>query len=215
MMQEALDSSLRILALVRHGESEWNAKNVWTGLVDVGLTEKGKEEAKSAARLLLDVSFDVGFTSRLKRATESLRIIVEELHVSNIPIFDDPALNERNYGVYTGKNKLEIKAQLGDAEFLKLRRGWDYPIQNGESLKQVYDRVIPYYEKTILPKLIEGKNVLVVAHGNSLRALMKNIEHISDTDIPFVELATGEIVLYYVDQSGTLVRREKRMVHHS
>ena len=165
-----------ILVLVRHGESEWNALNKWTGWTDVGLSEKGKEEAKHAAILVKDISFQKAFTSTLKRAQQTLELMLSELGLTAIPVVKDHALDERNYGVFTGKNKLEIKSQLGEEEFLKLRRGWDYPIAQGESLKDVYTRVVPYYEQTILPLVKNGEHVLVAAHGNSLRALMKYLE---------------------------------------
>lgn len=199
-----------ILVLVRHGESLWNAKNIWTGLTDIGLSEKGKQEAILAAEKIKDITFDQAFSSCLVRSSDTLRIILDTLHIPSLPTTLNKALNERDYGIFTGKNKLEIKAQLGDEEFLKLRRGWDYPIEKGESLKQVYERVIPYYERAILPFLCTGKHVLVVAHGNSLRALIKKLENVSDADIPNVELATGEIFLYHINASGNVVSKEKR-----
>lgn len=199
------------LVLVRHGQSEWNARNVWTGLTDIGLTQKGQDEARIAATLVSDIFFDHAFTSTLSRAKDTLRIMLTELNQLSVPVREHPALNERNYGVYTGKNKDEIRNKLGDVEFLKLRRSWDYPIHQGESLKQVYARVIPYYESTILPLLTSGKKVLVVAHGNSLRALIKYLDQIADADITKVELQTGEIILYTVDVAGVVIGREKRV----
>lgn len=201
-----------ILVLIRHGESQWNALNQWTGLTDIGLSEKGKQEAVSAASRLSDISFDCAFTSKLSRASDTLRIILETLKISALPFTADPALNERDYGIYTGKNKLEIQKEIGDKAYLALRRGWDCPIPQGESLKQVYERVVPYYDRVIAPLLAHGKHILIVAHGNSLRALMKKIEHISDEDIPGVELATGEIIIYRVDQNGAILSKEKRVV---
>lgn len=198
------------LVLIRHGESEWNARNVWTGLTDIGLSDKGRKEASASALQLRDIPFSVAFTSGLKRAAETLSIILTSLGKSETPVTHATPLNERDYGIYTGKNKLEIKEQMGEVEFLKLRRGWDYPIPEGESLKKVYERVVPYFETHIKPLLEKGISVLVVAHGNSLRALMKYIEHISDEHISDVELATGEIVMYRIDASGALVAKEKR-----
>ncbi len=205
-----MDTSYGILVLVRHGESKWNAKNVWTGLTDIGLTQKGEDEAREAARELKDIHFDQAFTSLLTRASETLRIILETLGIPHLPVTSDSALNERDYGVYTGKNKFEIKASLGDGEFLKLRRGWDYPIKEGESLKQVYGRVIPYFDSVIAPLLREGKHILVVAHGNSLRALMKKLDNVSDEQIANVELVTGEIVVYHINSEGRVIFQEKR-----
>jgi 2,3-bisphosphoglycerate-dependent phosphoglycerate mutase len=199
-----------ILVLVRHGESLWNAKNTWTGWTDIGLSEKGKEEARLAGEKLRDIHFDCAFTSKLTRAADTLRIILETLGVNDLSITSDALLNERNYGIFTGKNKFEIKAQLGDVEFLRLRRGWDYPIENGESLKQLASRVVPYYDATILPLLKEGKHVLVVSHGNTLRALIKTLDTVSDEDISKVELTTGEVVVYHVDAAGRVVSKEIR-----
>lgn len=199
-----------ILVLVRHGESEWNAKNVWTGLTDIGLTQKGRDEAVRAGRALKDISFDAAFTSPLSRARETLTIMLTTLGQTKVPVQESPALNERDYGVYTGKNKLEIKKELGDEEFLKLRRGWDYLIAQGESLKEVYARVVPYYEESMLPFFRESKKILIVAHGNSLRALIKYLDHVSDEDIAGVELATGEIVVYKVNPEGDVISKEKR-----
>lgn len=199
-----------MLVLVRHGESEWNARNVWTGLTDIPLTDKGRKEAQEAARLLSDIRFDMAFTSLLSRAQETLSLMRTALKQEDIPVYMDAALNERDYGVYTGKNKLQIKEELGDADFLKLRRGWDYPVKDGESLKQVYARVTPYFDSHILPELTAGKHVLVVAHGNSLRALIKKLDDISDEEIPMVELATGEAVVYEFDAKGTVIERSRR-----
>ncbi len=199
-----------LLVLVRHGESEWNAKNLWTGFTDIGLTQKGRDEAAKAGAALADISFDVAFTSPLSRAGETLTIMLSALGQKGIPTTVSPNLNERDYGIYTGKNKFDIKKELGDAEFLRLRRGWDYPIPKGESLKQVYMRVVPYYEAEIAPLLTAGKRVLVSAHGNSLRALIKYLDHISDEDISKVELATGEVLIYHIDENGRVLSKEKR-----
>lgn len=199
------------LVLIRHGESEWNARNVWTGLTDIPLTDKGKAEAARSATLIRDISFDLAYTSLLKRAQQSLSIILQQLGTLNVPVVRSGAFNERDYGIYTGKNKAEIQSQLGDIEFLKLRRGWDYPVTNGESLKQVYERVVPFYLSDIEPLLKVGKHILIVAHGNSLRALMKKVENIADDKIAGVELATGEVVVYTIDASGALIARDTRV----
>ncbi len=181
------------LVLVRHGESTWNAKGIWTGITDVDLTEKGREEAREAGKAIKDIKFQIAFTSLLKRAKQTF----EELGV-NVPLIENAALDERDYGDFTGKNKWEIKKQLGDVEFLKLRRSWDYPVPNGESLKDVYNRVAPYYEEHILPELKKGNNVLVCAHGNSLRALVKFLDKISDDDIAKLELPFGKPLIYQI-----------------
>lgn len=198
------------LVLIRHGESEWNAKGIWTGWRDIGLTDKGRQEAKTAANLIRDIAFDRAYTSDLVRASESLEIIKKELHLScNTTVAQQ--LKERDYGDYTGKNKWEIRKELGESAFLKLRRGWNDPVAGGENLKRVYERVVPYYLQTIEPELKNGKNVLVVAHGNSIRALVKYLEHISDEGISAIEFVTGEIIIFTLDESGRVTRKENRL----
>lgn len=195
------------LILVRHGESEWNEKGLWTGLTDIGLTEKGREQARIAGEKIKGCTIDFAFTSELIRAKQSLDEIKSILGI-DIPTFEDKALNERDYGIYTGKNKWEIQKEVGEEQFLKIRRGWDVGIENGESLKNVYDRVIPYYSAEILPKLKEGKNVLVTAHGNSLRALTKYLENIDDENISKLEIEVGEVDLFEIDNNGKTVSKK-------
>lgn len=197
------------LVLVRHGESLWNAKGVWTGWTDIGLSEKGRNEARAAGEAIKDIDFQVAFVSVLKRAKQTLEEIEKVLGVK-IPTIENTAVNERNYGDYTGKNKWQVKEQLGDEEFLKLRRSWDYPIPNGESLKQVYERVVPYYKESILPELQKGKNILVSAHGNSLRALVKFLDNIPDDKIAELEIPTGQVLVYSVSEDGKILSKEIR-----
>ncbi len=198
------------LVLVRHGESEWNEKGLWTGWTDVSLTEKGKIEARTAGEGLKNISFDAAFTSRLIRAQQTLTEILVVIGQQHIPIVQAAELNERSYGIYTGKNKWEVQKEVGDTRFLQIRRGWDTDIPEGESLKQVYTRVEPYYINTILPLLAQGKNLLIAAHGNSLRALIKYLENIPDESIGSLELATGEAYIYEIDPSGTILNKEIR-----
>ncbi|MBA3723836.1 MAG: 2,3-diphosphoglycerate-dependent phosphoglycerate mutase [Candidatus Levybacteria bacterium] len=197
------------LILVRHGESEWNAKGLWTGWTDVNLSENGREEAKKAGEALKDIHLDVAFTSALKRAQQTLEEIQGVLGTNLEPIADK-ALNERSYGDFTGKNKWEVKEQIGEEEFQKIRRSWDYPPANGESLKMVYERVLPYYQSEIEPKIKEGKNVIIAAHGNSLRALIKYLENISDEEITKLELPTGGLYVYELDGEGNVTAKEIR-----
>lgn len=197
------------LVLVRHTESEWNAKGLWTGLTDISLSAEGKEKARLTADELKSIRFDVAFTSALKRAKETLVEIKAALN-ADFPTIENKSLNERDYGEFTGKNKWEIQKQMGEDEFKKLRRAWDYPIPNGETLKDVYNRVVPYYQTQILPYLKNGKNVLVVAHGNSLRALVKYLENIPDNDISNLEIATGEIIIYKIKEDGSIQSKERR-----
>src|SRR6476619_2408667 len=148
------------LILVRHGKSEWNALGLWTGWTDVELTQEGRKEAQKAAQALQDIEIHSSHTSKLKRAQQTLDEIKTALNLAHIPTSEHEALNERHYGIYTGKNKWQVKEQVGEEEFTKIRRGWDHPIPEGESLKQVYDRLLPYYEEQILKDLKEGKNVI-------------------------------------------------------
>lgn len=195
------------LILVRHGESEWNEKGLWTGLTDVGLTDKGKEQSRLAGDKLKGFPIDLAFTSILIRAKQTLDEIKNILGVE-VPTFEDKALNERDYGIYTGKNKWEIRNRVGDEEFQKIRRSWDSPIENGESLRDVYDRTVPYFQTEILPKLKEGKNVIIVAHGNSLRVLTKYLENISDEDIQNLEIEIGEVDLFEIDNNGVIISKK-------
>jgi len=199
------------LILLRHGESEWNAKGIWTGLIDIPLSEKGREESRRAADALKDIKLDIAYTSPLIRAKQTLDEIKRVLNYPKLEAIENKALNERDYGELTGKNKLEIKKKYGEEKFLQIRRGWNYPIQAGETLKDVYNRVVPYYKREILPKLKEGENVLIVAHGNSLRALVKYLENISDKDIENLEIATGEIYIYNIDGYGSVTSKETRL----
>ena len=197
------------LVLVRHGESTWNAKGVWTGWQDPPLSEKGFEEARQAGEQLKEISFDIAFVSDLVRAKQTLDEILT-VTGQKPEIIEAQALRERNYGDYTEKNKWDILKELGEEGFKKLRRGWDVPIPNGETLMDVYNRVIPHYESEILPKIKQGKNVLISAHGNSLRALVKYLDGLSDSDVENLEIATGEVIVYKIDNDGKIVSKEVR-----
>lgn len=196
------------LILVRHGESLWNAKGLWTGLTDIPLSEKGRKESKLVALALKNVKFDIAYTSPLIRAKQTLDEIKRVLSYRKLETVENGALNERDYGDLTGKNKWKIEKEYGEEKFTKIRRGWDYPIPSGETLRDVFNRVVPYYKQEIFPKLKEGKNALIVAHGNSLRALVKYVENISDKDIEKLEIATGEIYIYSFDEEGSIVSKE-------
>jgi len=195
------------LILVRHGESEWNAKGLWTGLTDIGLSEKGIQQSRFAGEKLKGMSIDLALASVLIRAKQTLDEIKNVLKI-DIPTFEDKALNERDYGIYTGKNKWEIQKEVGNEQFLKIRRSWDSPIENGESLKDVYDRTIPYYQAEILPELKKGKNVLIIAHGNSLRALIKYLENINDEGVSELEIEVGEVDLFEIDNNGNVISKK-------
>ena len=198
------------LVLVRHGESEWNTLGLWTGWRDVALTEKGHAEARQAAEALDGIKLDVAYTSKLKRARQTLDDITATLGIADLPVVEDAALNERDYGDLTAKNKWDVQKEYGNEQFLKWRRSWDYPVPGGETLKDVYTRVAPYYDQHILPDLKAGKNVIVAAHGNSLRALVKHLENIADDEIPSLEIGTGEVYVYEVDPSGKITAKTIR-----
>lgn len=202
------------LVLVRHGKSEWNEKGLWTGWRDIPLAPLGHEEAKRTGEALKDIHFDLAYTSALIRAQQTLEEILKVTNQTP-PITKDKALNERDYGDYTEKNKWDIQKEVGEEEFQKIRRSWDYPPPNGESLKMVYERVLPYFESEILPQLKEGKNIIIAAHGNSLRALVKHLENISEDDIATLEIGTGEAYVYDIDAKGNVTNKEIRGVNES
>ena len=190
----------RLLVLTRHGESEWNLKNLFTGWKDPGLTEKGIEEAKAAGRGLkaLGLSFDVAYTSALTRAQHTLSLILEEIGQPGLTTIKDWRLNERDYGDLSGLNKAETAAKYGDEQVHIWRRSYDVPPPGGESLKDTLARTLPYYMKTIQPDVLSGKRVLVAAHGNSLRALIMAIEGLTPEQILKRELHTGVPVIYHL-----------------
>ncbi len=197
------------LVLVRHGESTYNAKGVWTGWLDPPLSEKGFEEARQAGELLKDIKFDIAYTSDLLRAQQTLDEIKKILGIET-PTVISPEIKERNYGDYTDKNKWEVEKELGEEEFKKLRRSFDHPVPNGESLKDVYNRTLPYFQTEILPKLKLGQNILISAHGNSLRALAKYLENISDEGIENLEIPTGQVIVYEINPEGKIASKEIR-----
>ena len=194
----------RLLALVRHGQSEWNLRNLFTGWKDPDLTPRGIEEAKGAGRALRKrgIVFDVAFTSLLKRAERTLSIIQTELGQPTLPIIRDAALNERDYGDLTGLNKDEARKRWGEAQVLAWRRSFDVPPPGGESLKDTAARVLPYFEAEIRPKAMVGERVLIVAHGNSLRALIMALENLSGEEIIKRELETGIPIIYRLRDDG-------------
>ncbi len=198
------------LILVRHGISEWNALGLWTGWNDVSLTEEGKKEARNAAEAIRDIHIDVAFTSDLIRAQQTYAEIKKALNLESIPEIRATEIKERNYGDLAGKNKWKVKEEYGEEQFMKWRRSWDYPIPNGESLKDVYARVIPYYTEHIKPYLTAGKNVLITAHGNSIRALVKYLENIPDDEISQLEIGTGEVYRYSMNEKGEVISKEIR-----
>ena len=199
----------RVLVLVRHGESEWNLKNLFTGWKDVDLTEKGIAEARAAGRKLKaqGLSFDVAFTSVLVRAERSLDLMLEEMGQRKIPILRDKALNERDYGDLSGLNKDDARARWGAEQVHIWRRSYDVAPPGGESLKDTAARVLPYYIQEILPVVLQGKRVLISAHGNSLRALVMVLERLSTSDILKREIGTGVPLVYRLNADSTVAEK--------
>jgi len=196
----------RLLVLVRHGQSEWNLKNLFTGWKDVDLTEAGVAEARAAGKKLKaqGLKFDVAFTSDLKRAQRTLDLILEEMGQTGIPIFRNLALNERDYGDLVGMNKDDARKQWGDEQVLKWRRSYDIPPPGGESLKDTVARALPYFVQEILPRVLRGERVLVSAHGNSLRALVMVLERLTPEGILKRELGTGVPIIYRLAADSTV-----------
>jgi len=199
----------RILVLVRHGQSEWNLKNLFTGWRDVDLTAKGIAEAREAGRKLKaqGLRFDVGFTSVLVRAQHSLKLVLEEMGQQSLPVFKDQALNERDYGDLSGLNKDDARAKWGAEQVHIWRRSYDVAPPGGESLRDTAARVLPYYIQDILPRVLRGDNVLVAAHGNSLRALVMVLEHLTPAQIVARELATGVPLIYRLNADSTVAEK--------
>ena len=193
------------LVLLRHGESQWNLENRFTGWVDVPLSPRGIQEAKNAGDTLRGFTFDRAFTSVRVRAIETLRLVLDAIGQSNIPIEKDKALNERMYGELQGLNKTETVKKYGEAQVKIWRRSYDVRPPGGESLKDTAERVLPYYERTIKPSLLKGETILVAAHGNSLRALIMELEQLSREQVLELNIPTGAPLLYELDRTGKVV----------
>jgi 2,3-bisphosphoglycerate-dependent phosphoglycerate mutase len=199
----------RLLVLLRHGQSEWNLKNLFTGWRDVDLTEAGVAEARTAGERLKaqKIKFDVAFTSSLKRAQRTLDLVLEEMGQGGIPIIRDQALNERDYGELVGLNKDDARKKWGEEQVHKWRRSYDTAPPGGESLKDTVARALPYFVQEILPRVLRGERTLVSAHGNSLRALVMVLERLSPEAIVKRELATGVPILYRLQADSTVAEK--------
>ena len=199
-----------LLVLVRHGQSEWNLKNLFTGWRDVDLTEGGIAEARTAGKKLKSqgLKFDVAFTSALKRAQRTLDLMLEELGQTSIPVIKDQALNERDYGDLSGLNKDDARARWGKEQVHVWRRSYDVQPPGGESLKDTVARALPYYVQEILPRVMRGERVLVAAHGNSLRALVMVLDRLTPDTIPGMELATGLPLVYRLNADTTVADKQ-------
>jgi 2,3-bisphosphoglycerate-dependent phosphoglycerate mutase len=196
----------RLLVLVRHGQSDWNLKNLFTGWKDPDLTDKGQAEAKAAGQRLkaLGLNFDIAFTSDLTRAQHTCRLILNELGQSDLTTIREQALNERDYGDLSGLNKDDARAKWGEEQVHVWRRSYDVPPPNGESLKDTVARVLPYYCQEILPRVLNCERVIVAAHGNSLRALVMVLDRLTPDTIPSMELDTGVPLVYRLKADSTV-----------
>ena len=200
----------RLLVLVRHGQSEWNLKNLFTGWKDPGLTEKGIGEANAAGQRLkaLGLSFDVAYTSALTRAQNTCALILDQLGQSSLNTIRDQALNERDYGDLSGLNKDDARAKWGEDQVHVWRRSYDVAPPGGESLKDTVARVLPYYCQEILPRVLRGERVIVAAHGNSLRALVMVLDRLTPQTIPSMELDTGVPLVYRLNADSTVASKQ-------
>ncbi len=199
-----------VLALVRHGQSEWNEKNLFTGWKDPGLTQKGVDEAINAGRQLKanGYRFDIAFTSELVRAQRTLDLMLEELGQTDIPITRNIALNERDYGDLSGLNKDDARERWGPEQVHIWRRSYDTPPPGGESLKDTAERTLPYYDEAILPELKAGRHIIVAAHGNSLRSIVMRLDDLSREEVLKLEIGTGVPIVYTIDENGKVLSKK-------
>ncbi len=193
------------LVLLRHGESQWNLENRFTGWVDVPLSPKGEQEARAAGQKLAGTKFDRAYTSVLKRAIDTLAIVLEVIGQTGVPVEKDKALNERMYGELQGLNKAETAQKYGEQQVKIWRRSYDVSPPGGESLKDTADRVLPYYERHIRPQILAGQNILIAAHGNSLRALVMQLDKLSREAVLELNIPTGAPLLYEFDKDGQVL----------
>ena len=200
------------LLIARHHESEWNGEGLWTGTRDVHLTQYGFKKSEEMGGLIADIRIDRAYASKQVRAIETLSSMLTVLGLYHLPVDYVSALNERDYGDYTGKNKWEMEKLLGKKKFEHVRRDWDYPVPGGETLAQVYERVVPFYRETIVPLLDEENNILLVSHGNALRALMVYIESIPKDEAKHLEMLFGAVIIYDVTPEGCMTNKEVRQV---
>ena len=198
------------LVLVRHGQSEWNAKNLFTGWKDPGLTSHGKKEAMNAGSLIKqrNIQFSMMFTSALKRAQITGQIILDAIKQADIKVVKNQALNERNYGDLSGLNKDDARKEWGEEQVHIWRRSYDIPPPGGESLKDTAERVLPYFNSSILPKIIQGENILVAAHGNSLRSLVMQLDNLSKEEVVALEIPTGAPIIYSFQENKKPIFKE-------
>lgn len=196
--------------VVRHHESDWNHKGLWTGMRDRHLTDYGFKKSEEMGLLIKDFKIDHAFASMQVRSIETLSSMLEAMGQYHVPTEHSAALDERDYGDYTAKNKWEMEKILGEDGWNAVRREWDCPVPNGETLKMVYERTVPFFLNTILPHLKRGENVLMSSHGNAVRTLMKYIEKVPDDEVKNVEMLFGAVVIYDLDNEGHVLNKEVR-----
>jgi 2,3-bisphosphoglycerate-dependent phosphoglycerate mutase len=197
------------LILLRHGQSTWNLENKFTGWIDVPLTEKGREEARRAGEHLRDTKIDVAFTSVLTRAIDTLTIALEAAGQPDVPTIKDQAINERMYGDLQGLDKAETAKQFGDEQVKIWRRSYDIAPPGGESLKDTAARALPYFREKILPEVLAGKNVLVSAHGNSLRAIVMELDNLNEAEVLELNIPNGIPIIYRFDEAGGIIDKKQ------
>ena len=197
------------LVLIRHGESQWNLENRFTGWVDIPLTDKGREEARKGGEKIKSIRFEKAYTSVLQRAIETLQIILKVISQENIPVEKDQALNERHYGDLQGLNKAETAKKYGDEQVHIWRRSYDIAPPNGESLKDTAARTLPYFEEKIIPDLKAGKNILVSAHGNSLRSIVMSLDKMTKEQVLKLNLGTGVPIIYEFDTNLKILSKKE------
>lgn len=199
------------LILSRHGVTPYNEQGLWTGQTDIDMSPKGYKEVEEGAKIVAKYRIDVALTSALIRGRNTAKIMLDRQNRRDIPLLETPLLNEKDYGVFTGKNKHEVRAEVGDETFMRIRRSWDYVIEGGESLKGVHARVMPLHHGVVVPILESGRTVYISAHNNTLRALVKELESIPDDKASGIELGTAEIRIYDF-KDGNFVLEEKHAI---
>jgi 2,3-bisphosphoglycerate-dependent phosphoglycerate mutase len=197
------------LVLIRHGQSQWNLENKFTGWVDVPLTDLGREEARKGGERIKSIKFDKAYTSVLERANETLDIVLEVIDQKALPTEKDEALNERHYGDLQGLNKAETAKKYGDEQVHIWRRSYDVPPPNGESLKDTAARTLPYFDNKIVPDLKNGKNIIVAAHGNSLRSIVMQLDKLSKEQVLKLNLGTGVPIVYEFDRDMNILSKKE------
>lgn len=203
-----MESSVGKLIIIRHTESEWNKLGIWTGSRDVHLSEDGFKTSEKIGNLIDGIPIDEAIISTQIRTYETLLGIEKVLGDFDIPVTCSGAINERDYGLYTCQDKHKIEKEVGEEKFCAIRRGWDCHIPGGETLKMVYERVVPFYIKEVIPRVLLGKNILLISHGNAIRAMIKYIENISDKDIEETEMPFDEVYIYDIDNDGKSLHKE-------